>query len=62
MSNSLTDWSYCMQGNHSVPKDEMTCVRANGVKRRMCTKCASRWNDDKKKRNGHLRSTTIKEG
>ena len=45
-----TDMKYCMQGSHEVPKDEMTEVRANGVKRRMCEKCAERWHDDKKKR------------
>ena len=50
MANSTTNWAYCMQANHSVLKEEMTVVRANGVKRRMCEKCAERWHDDKKKR------------
>ena len=48
--NGIRDIQYCMQGNHSVLKEEMTVVRANGVKRRMCEKCAERWHDDKKAR------------
>ncbi len=64
MKTDIKDTSYCIQGNHSVPREQMTVVRANGVNRRMCEFHAGKWHDDKKARNALRKplQTLCKEG